>query len=95
MSLHKDKLDYVNQVIRTKSLESSTLQEQRRTNTKEQFATSPDFGNELLNAIMSSLDAHTTMSTQALNSAAVRFGMMDILLNHAKLYEALRAKSAS
>lgn len=91
----EDKLVYVNQVIRTKLLESSTLQKQAANNTKEQFATSPDLGNELLNAIMSSLDAHTTMSTQALNSAAVRLGMVDILLNHAKLYEALRTRAGT
>jgi len=90
----EDKLVYVNQVIRTKLLESSTLQMQAANNTREQFATSPDLGSELLNAIMSSLDAHTAMSTQALNSETVRFGMMDILLNHAKLYDALRAKAA-
>lgn len=63
-------------------------------NSKEQFATSPDLGNELLSAIMSSLDAHTALSTQALNSTAVRLGMMDILMNHAKLYESLRSKGA-
>jgi type I restriction enzyme R subunit len=90
-----DKLVYVQQVIRTKLLESPTLQKQAANNTKEQFAGSPDLGKELLGAIMSSLDAHTTMSTQALNSAAVRFGMLDILLNHARLYEALRASGAS
>ena len=32
----------------------------RLTNTKEQFANSPDLNAELLNAIMSALDAHTT-----------------------------------
>jgi hypothetical protein len=45
-------------------------------------------------ALMGALDAHTTMSTQALNSEAVRFGIKDILLNYAGLYEALRKKSA-
>ena len=34
---------------------------------------------------MGALDAHTTMSTQALNSVAVQDGMTDILLNHAGL----------
>lgn len=37
------------------------------------------------------LDAHTSMSTQALNSEVVRRGLKDILLDHAGLYEALRA----
>ena len=40
------------------------------------------------------LDAHTAMSTQALNSEHVRAGIKDILLNHAELYEALRRKAA-
>jgi hypothetical protein len=38
---------------------------------------------------MGALDAHTTMSTQELNSDAIRSGMTDILLNNAGLYEAL------
>jgi hypothetical protein len=33
---------------------------------KQQFATSPDLNTELVNAIMSALDAHNAMSTQAL-----------------------------
>jgi type I restriction enzyme R subunit len=39
---------------------------------------------------MGALDAHTEMSTQALNSPAVQSGMKDILLNHVGLYETLR-----
>ena len=48
---------------------------------------------ELLNAIMTALDAHTLMSTQALNSPAVQKGLKDILLNHARLWESLREKN--
>ena len=91
----QDKLVYVNHVIKGKLLESATLQQQAANNTKEQFANSPDLKTELLNAIMSALDAHTAMSTQALNSAAVQSGMRDILLNHAGLYEMLRKGAAS
>ena len=40
---------------------------------------------------MSAMDAHAAMSTRALGSEAVRGGMLAILLEHAKLYEALRA----
>ena len=47
-----------------------------------------------MDAIMAALDAHTSMSTQALNSEAVRRGMHDILLNNAGLYESLRSKAA-
>ena len=90
----QDKLVYVNRVIKGKLLESETLRQQAANNTKEQFANSPDLKTELLNAIMGALDAHTLMSTQALNSPAVQSGMKDILLNHARLYESLRNEAA-
>jgi type I restriction enzyme R subunit len=50
---------------------------------------------EIENATMSSMDAHNTMSTQALNSGMVREGLRDILLGHAGLYELLRAQVAA
>lgn len=74
-------------------LESDKLAQQAAHNTKEQFAASPDLPRELLDAIISALDAHNTMSTQALNSEAVRAGMTDILLNYANLWERLREKA--
>jgi type I restriction enzyme R subunit len=89
----QDKLVYVNNVIKGKLLESEKLRQQAANNTKEQFANSPDLKTELLNAIMGALDAHTLMSTQALNSTTVQNGMKDILLNHARLWETLRAQS--
>ena len=91
----QDKLVYVNNVIKGKLLESATLMQQASSNTKEQFANSPDLKAELMNAIMDALDAHTLMSTQALNSLIIQGGMKDILLNNAGLYEALRAQSAA
>jgi type I restriction enzyme R subunit len=90
----QDKLVYVNDVIKGKLLESKTLMQQAANNTKEQFANSPDLKTEILNAIMSALDAHGLMSTQALNSPAVQSGMKDILLNHAALWETLRLRAA-
>jgi hypothetical protein len=45
---------------------------------------------EIVNAIMAALDAHTSLSTQAPNPAAVQSGIKDILLNHSGLWEALR-----
>jgi len=90
----QDKLVYVNNVIKGKLLESETLRQQAANNTKEQFANSPDLRTELLNAIMGALDAHTSMSTQALNSDTVQRGIKDILLNNAGLYESLRDKAA-
>jgi type I restriction enzyme, R subunit len=91
----QDKLVYVNNVIKGKLLESAKLMQQAANNTKEQFANSPDLKTELMNAIMGALDAHTLMSTQALNSVAIRGGMKDILLNNAGLYETLRARAAA
>lgn len=88
----QDKLVYVNNVIKGKLLESETLQQQAANNTKEQFAASPALNSELLNAIMSALDAHTTMSKQALNSERVRSGLKAILLDHVGLYETLRGE---
>ena len=90
----QDKLVYVENVIKGKLLESTTLQQQAKSNTKEQFSNSPDLKTELMNAIMGALDAHTAMSTQALNSPTVRQGIRDILLNNTGLYESLRGESA-
>ncbi len=87
----QDQLVYVNHVIRGKLMESETLRQQAANNTKEQFATSPDLDAELTNAIVDALEAHTSMSTQALNSPAVRRGIKEILLSHSKLWEALRS----
>ena len=88
-----DKLVYVNNVIKGKLLESETLKQQAGSNTKEQFATSPDLGKEILSAIMDALEAHETMSTQALASPDLREGLKEILLGPAKLYESLRGES--
>jgi type I restriction enzyme R subunit len=80
-------------VIKGKLLESVILVQQAANNTKEQFASSPDLSNELLNAIMDALAAHNTMSKQALESERVRNGLRDILLGPAQLYEALRSRA--
>lgn len=90
----QDKLVYVNNVLRGKLLESDLLRKQAAGNTKEQFANSPDLDRELQNAIMGALDAHTAMSTQALNSPEVQAGLKDILLRYAGLWEALRGRVA-
>jgi hypothetical protein len=87
----QDKLVYVNNVITGKLPESAALKQQATNNTKEQFANSPDLKTEIRNAVMSALEAHTTMSTQALNSATVREGLKDVLLGPAQLHETLRA----
>jgi type I restriction enzyme R subunit len=87
-----DKLVYVNNVIKGKLLESETLIQQASNNTKEQFANSPDLMQEIVNAIISALDAHNEMSAQALGSPEIQKGLRDILLGPAGLYEALRGR---
>jgi type I restriction enzyme, R subunit len=89
----QDKLVYVNNVIKGKLLESAKLQQQAANNTKEQFSNSPDLKTEIVNAVMSALEAHTAMSSQALNSESVREGLKDVLLGPAQLYESLRAQA--
>jgi type I restriction enzyme R subunit len=88
-----DQLVYVNGVLKGKLLENDTLVQQAGSNSKEQFANSPDLKHALMHAIMDALEAHSSMSTQALGSERVRDGLKDILLGPAQLYEALRAKS--
>jgi type I restriction enzyme, R subunit len=85
----------VNHVIKGKLLESEVLAEQAANNSKEQFANSPDLNSELMNAIIDAFAAHTTMSTQALDSQRVRDGLKDILLGPARFYEALRGRGAA
>lgn len=90
-----DQLVYVNGVLKGKLLENGLLVQQAASNSKEQFANSPDLKDALLHAIMDAFEAHTTMSTQALGSERVRDGLKDILLGPAQLYEALRERSGS
>ncbi|MBP6802248.1 MAG: type I restriction endonuclease subunit R, partial [Zoogloea sp.] len=87
-----DQLVYVNGVLMGKLLENETLIRQAATNSKEQFANSPDLADALMNAIMDAFEAHTAMSSQALGSERVREGLKDTLLGPAQLYEALRAR---
>jgi type I restriction enzyme R subunit len=87
-----DQLVYVNGVLKNKLLENETLVQQAHSNSKEQFSNSPDLKEALLQAIMDALEAHNTMSTQALGSERVRDGLKDILLGPAQLYESLRDK---
>ncbi|WP_342320225.1 type I restriction endonuclease subunit R [Burkholderia pseudomallei] len=88
-----DQLVYVNGVLKGKLLENELLVQQAASNSKEQFANSPDLTDALMHAIIDAFDAHTTMSKQALDSARVRDDLKDILLGPAQLYEALRARS--
>lgn len=87
-----DQLVYVNNVLKGKLLESDLLVQQAMSNSKEQFANSPDLANGILNAIMDALSAHSSMSKQALDSERVRDGLKDVLLGPAQLYESLRVR---
>ena len=89
-----DQLVYVNGVLKGKLLENEMLIRQAANNTKEQFANSPDLSQAILHAIMDALDAHTTMSTRALNSQRIQDGLKDTLLGPAMLYEALQHRAA-
>lgn len=88
-----DQLMYVNGVIKGKLLENELLVRQAVDNPKEQFAHSPDLRDELRHAIIDALDAHQSMSSQALASERVRERLLDILLGPAQLYESLRFKA--
>ena len=90
-----DQLVYVNGVLRGKLLENALLVQQAASNSKEQFASSPDLRSALLDAIMDALDAHQTMSTQALGSERLQDGLRDVLLGPGQLWEALRARAAA
>ena len=83
------------EVERSAAMKGITLKQQVTNNTKEQFANSPDLKNEIMNAVMSALEAHTAMSTQALSSETVREGLKDVLLGPAQLYEALREQKVA
>ncbi len=82
-------------MLKGKLIENETLVEQAMSNSKEQFANSPDLRGALLHATMDAPEAHNTMSTQALGSERVREGLKDILLGPAQLYEALRARAGT
>jgi type I restriction enzyme R subunit len=90
-----DQLVYVNGALKGKLLENETLMQQAASNTKEQFANSPDLSQALMDAIIDAFEAHQAMSSQALGSERVRAGLRDILLGPAQLYEALRGRAGA
>jgi type I restriction enzyme R subunit len=87
-----DKVGYVGTVIRNKLLESKTLQQQAASNSKEQFASSPDLARAQQDAIIDALDAHQSMSSQALNNPELQKRMLELLLGSFNLWEGLREK---
>ncbi|EMI56008.1 type III restriction protein res subunit [Rhodopirellula sallentina SM41] len=91
----QDKLIYVNNVLLGKLLESEKLAQQASSNTKSQFDNSPDLDSEIMNAIIEALDAHTEMSSQAVNSRAVFEGLKEILTGPSRLYELLNEQNSA
>ena len=87
-----DQLSFVRSVA-AKLQESTTLTKQAGSNSKEQFDNSPDLMTELISAVIGSLDAHTSLSTQALNSKPGLEGIKKLLLGPLRLYEFLREQS--
>jgi type I restriction enzyme R subunit len=76
--------------VRTKLMESATLRAQAAANTAEQFANSPNLREELLSAIIATMEAHGSMSRQALNSEAIQAGLLAVLLGPGGLWDSLR-----
>ena len=88
-----DKLTYVGTVIKNKLLDDKDLQSQAASNTKEQFSSSPDLIPKQLDAVITSLDAHQSMSSQVVNDVSLQKRMLELLLGNLNLYEDLRAKA--
>jgi type I restriction enzyme R subunit len=80
--------------LNEKVLESTVLQKQATSNSKEQFANSPDLTSEIMNAIIDAMDVQADLSTKALNSPEMREGLKRIMLNQLGLYEKLRDRAA-
>ena len=64
-------------------------------NSKEQFANSPDLDSEILTTVMESMDAQTELGTRAINSEEIRKSLKLILLDRLGLYENLRTRASS
>jgi len=90
-----DKVVYVGTVIKSKLMESKILQQQAANNSKEQFSNSPDLASAQQNAIIDALDAHQSMSSQAINNPDLQKRMLELLLGNFNLWEGLREKAVA
>lgn len=86
-----DQLGFVNS-IKGKMLDNEKLALQAGSNAKAQFSNSPDLGNALTEAVMDAMETHANLSAQALNSAVIRAGLLEVLLGPGQLWEALRQR---
>jgi type I restriction enzyme R subunit len=89
-----DKVGYI-KTLKAKLIESDVLVDQATNNTKEQFANSSDLTKGIEAAIISALEAHTTMSRQALGEELLRLRIKEILLGPVQLYETLKGKATA
>lgn len=83
-----DLLSYANH-ISTKMLENPVLEQQAKTNSKEQFALG-DFRPAMMDAIVEGLDSYSSMAQQVLSNDRIREGFANVLLDI--VYQALRAQ---
>ena len=89
-----DQLSFVRSV-KDKLMESETLRAQARANSEAQFKASPTIDPEMLEAAIAAMEAHESMGVQVINSARVRAGLKNLLLNNLDLYSDLRAEVAA
>lgn len=87
-----DKLSHAT-TLNEKVLESTVLQQQACNNSKEQFASSPDLNDEIMNAIIDAMDVQADLSSKALNSAEIRESLKGLMLNQLGLYEKLKLRA--
>ena len=57
-----------------------------------QFKASPTIDPEMLEAAIAAMEAHESMGVQVINSARVRAGLKNLLLNNLNLYDDLRSE---
>lgn len=88
-----DQLSYA-MTLKGKLLENETLSQQAGSNQKSQFDNSPVLKTAIMDAVIDALDAHSTMSRQALESPVVLDGLKAALMGPGRLYEALRQATA-
>lgn len=88
-----DTVTYV-KTLKEKLLESDSLRAQAAANTTEQFSNSPSLDEELVNAVIDAMNAHQSMSRQALNSDEIRARILTTLLGPGDLWGALRSSRA-
>ena len=86
-----DQLNYV-RTLGGKLMENTTLVEQAKNNSKEQFAASPKLQSAVESSIIDAMESHQSLSMQALQSPTVQAALLKLLLDQMGLYEALRAQ---